>query len=61
MARTGRRPAADREQVLETVHPHCPACGARLRYRYDNRHTVNHAAAEPETFGAIHEEMDRAH
>lgn len=40
MARTGPRPAADREQVLETVHQHCPACGARLRYRYDNRHTV---------------------
>ena len=32
---------ADREQVLETVHAHCPACGGRLRYRYDNRHTVS--------------------
>ena len=26
--------------MLETVHRHCPACGGRLRYRYDNRHTV---------------------
>ena len=26
--------------MLETVHAHCPACGGRLRYRYDNRHTV---------------------
>ena len=40
MARTAPRPRPDREQVLETVHEHCPACGGRLRYRYDNRHTV---------------------
>ena len=40
MARIGPRPAPDREQVLKTVHQHCPACGGRLRYRYDNRHTV---------------------
>jgi hypothetical protein len=40
MARTAPRPAPDREQVLKTVHRSCPACGGRLRYRYDNRHTV---------------------
>src|SRR3954447_4281537 len=41
MARTAPRPRPDRERVLETVHAHCPACGGRLRYRYDNRRTVN--------------------
>jgi hypothetical protein len=40
MARTAPRPQPDREQVLTTVHRRCPACGGRLRYRYDNRHTV---------------------
>ena len=40
MARTAPRARPDREQVLETVHAHCPVCGGRLRYRYDNRHTV---------------------
>src|SRR3954467_4646818 len=40
MARTAPRARPDRERVLETVHAHCPACGRRLRYRYDNRHTV---------------------
>jgi hypothetical protein len=40
MARAAPRPPADREQVLKTVHQRCPACGGRLRYRYDNRHTV---------------------
>src|SRR5215210_9024411 len=40
MARSAPRPAPDREQVLKTVHQCCPACGGRLRYRYDNRHTV---------------------
>jgi hypothetical protein len=40
MARTTPRPPPDREQVLKTVHQRCPACGGRLRYRYDNRHTV---------------------
>src|SRR3954471_15214430 len=40
MARTAPRARPEREQVLETVHRACPACGGRLRYRYDNRHTV---------------------
>jgi len=40
MTRTAPRARPDREQVLETVHAHCPACGGRLRYRYDNRRTV---------------------
>src|SRR4051794_41166337 len=40
MARTAPRPPPDRERVLETVHRACPACGGRLRYRYDNPHTV---------------------
>src|SRR5690242_14483010 len=40
MARTAPRARPDRARVLETVHGHCPACGRRLRYRYDNRHTV---------------------
>src|SRR6478736_5687473 len=33
MARTAPRARPDREQVLETVHAHCPACGGRLRIR----------------------------
>src|SRR3954467_10067261 len=40
MARTAPRPQPGREEVLETAHRHCPPCGGRLRYRYDNRHTV---------------------
>ena len=40
MARTAPRPQPGREEVLETAHRHCPACGGRLRYRYSNRHTV---------------------
>ena len=40
MARTAPRPQPDREQVLRTAHQRCLACGRRLRYRYDNRHTV---------------------
>jgi hypothetical protein len=40
MARIAPRPPPDREQVLKTLHQRCPACGSRLRYRYDNRHTV---------------------
>ena len=40
MARTAPRPRPEREQVLETAHRYCPACGGRLRYRHNNRHTV---------------------
>ena len=40
MARIAPRPPPDREQVLKTLQQRCPACGGRLRYRYDNRHTV---------------------
>src|SRR4051794_32216941 len=40
MAGTAPRARPEREQVLETVHERCPACGRRLRYRYDNRRTV---------------------
>src|SRR5436853_1660317 len=40
MAGPAPRARPDRERVLETVHENCPACGRRLRYRYDNRHTV---------------------
>jgi hypothetical protein len=40
LARTAPRPPPDREQMLKTLHQRCPACGGRLRYRYDNRHTV---------------------
>jgi hypothetical protein len=40
MARTTPRPPPDREQVLKTFQRRCPACDGRLRYRYDNRHTV---------------------
>src|SRR4051794_29660932 len=40
MARTAPRARPDREQVLGTVHECCPACGRRLRYRYENRRTV---------------------
>src|SRR3954449_13475949 len=39
MARTAPRARPDREQVLETVHAHCPVCGGRLRYRSANRPT----------------------
>jgi len=40
MARAAPRPRPDREQLLETAHQYCPACGGRLRYRYNNRRTV---------------------
>jgi hypothetical protein len=40
MARTTPRPPPDREQVLKAFQRRCPACDGRLRYRYDNRHTV---------------------
>src|SRR5690349_20116335 len=35
MARAAPRPRPDREQLLETAHQYCPACGRRLRYRYN--------------------------
>src|ERR687893_2155312 len=35
MARTAPRPPPGREQVLKTLHQRCPACGGRLRDRYD--------------------------
>ena len=47
MARTAPRPPPDRERVLETVHRACPACGRRLRYRYDNL-TVDEALRDIE-------------
>src|SRR3954451_4346005 len=40
MARTAPRARPDREQVLETAHAHCPACGGRLRYHYATRHAL---------------------
>ena len=40
MSRTVLCPQPDREQVLKPVHQRCPACGGRLRFRFDNRHTV---------------------
>src|SRR5689334_8001710 len=40
MARAAPRPRPDREQLLETAHQSCPACGRRLRYRHDYRRTV---------------------
>src|SRR3954454_12298542 len=40
MARTAPRPQPGRGEVLETAHRYCPDCGGRLRYRYNNRHTV---------------------
>ena len=40
MARISARAAPERERVLRTARRRCPACGDRLRYRYDNRRTV---------------------
>ncbi len=40
MARRSARARPDRERVLWPVRRHCPACGARLRQRYDNCRTV---------------------
>jgi hypothetical protein len=40
MARRSARARPDRERVLWPVRRHCPACGARLRQRYDNGRTV---------------------
>ena len=40
MARGEARPRPDRERVLSSVRRQCPACGGRMRVRYDNRRTV---------------------
>ena len=40
MARRQARPRPDRERVLSSVRRRCPACGARMRIRYDNHRTV---------------------
>jgi len=40
MARGSARARPDRERVLWPVRRQCPACGARLRQRYDNCRTV---------------------
>lgn len=40
MARREARPQPDRERVLSCVRRCCPACGERMRIRYDNRRTV---------------------
>ncbi len=40
MARTAPRRQPDRERVVKTLHQRCLGCGGRLRYRYDNQHTV---------------------
>ena len=40
MARRQARPRPDRERVLSSIRRRCPACGARMRIRYDNYRTV---------------------
>jgi hypothetical protein len=40
MARSAARGQADREEILAPIRRCCPACGRRLRYRYDNQRTV---------------------
>jgi hypothetical protein len=40
MARRQSRPRPDRERVLSSIRRRCPACGARMRIRYDNYRTV---------------------
>ena len=40
MTRRQARPRPDRERVLSSVRRRCPACGARMRIRYDNHRTV---------------------
>jgi hypothetical protein len=40
MARGEARPRPDRERVLSSLRRQCPACGGRMRVRYDNRRTV---------------------
>jgi Transposase, Mutator family len=40
MARRSARPRPDRERVLSSARRRCPACGERMRIRYDNYRTV---------------------
>src|ERR671932_1964326 len=40
MARRQSRPRPDRERVLSSIRRRCPACGVRMRIRYDNYRTV---------------------
>ena len=41
MARKRARPAAVREEVLDSIQRHCPACGGALWVDYENRRTVS--------------------
>lgn len=41
MARKDARPAAVREEVLDSLQRHCPACGGALWIDYENRRTVS--------------------
>src|ERR671930_1215321 len=40
MARRSARPQPGRERVLSSARRRCPACGERMRIRYDNYRTV---------------------
>ena len=40
MARRSARRRPDRERVLSSARRRCPACGERMRIRYDNYRTV---------------------
>src|ERR671937_2505365 len=40
MARRSARPQPGRERVLSSARRRCPACGERMRIRYDNHRTV---------------------
>jgi transposase-like protein len=40
MARRSARPRPDRERVLSSARRRCPACGERMRIRYENHRTV---------------------
>jgi hypothetical protein len=40
MARRSARPRPDRERVLTGARRQCPACGERMRIRYENHRTV---------------------
>jgi hypothetical protein len=41
MARKQARPAPVREEVLDSIQRHCPACGGALWIDYENRRTVS--------------------